>query len=96
MPISGPSNPFSVRFSSAHNGLRIIAMTSLYNMAMTAFLSMIPLCLVVQHDLLQASVGTVFSALLIAGVLAQPWFGRITAAANQLSERQVSGSQPII
>ena len=77
------------------NGLRIIAMTSLYNMAMIAFLNMIPLCLVVEHDLPQASIGTVISALLIAGALAHPWFGRKTAAANQLSERQVSGSPPI-
>lgn len=60
------------------DGLRIGAMICLYNMALFALLSMIPLYLATAQGLAPAAVGAVFSALLVAGALAQPWVGRIS------------------
>ncbi len=60
------------------NGLRIVLMICLYNMALFALLSMIPLYLAAEHDLPPATIGVIFSSLLIAGALAQPWAGRVS------------------
>jgi len=60
------------------SGLRIIAMISLYNMALFAMLSMIPLYLAAEHGLAPESVGIIFATLLITGALAQPWVGRFS------------------
>lgn len=68
-------------------GMRIIAMICLYNMALTALLSMIPLYLVSVHDLAPASVGLVFAALLLAGAVAQPWVGKAS---------DIAGRRPIV
>ncbi len=59
-------------------GLRIITMTCLHNMSLTALLSMIPLYLTAAHDLQPDSVGIIFAALLIAGAVAQPWVGALS------------------
>ena len=58
------------------NGLRIVAMICLYNMALMALLSMIPLYLVDRHDFGPGAAGVAFSSLLIIGALAQPWVGK--------------------
>ncbi|MEM7058303.1 MAG: MFS transporter [Pseudomonadota bacterium] len=59
----------------AGSGLRIVAMISLYNMALMALLSMIPLYLAAVHNLAASTIGIIFAALLITGALAQPWVG---------------------
>lgn len=59
-------------------GLRIVAMICLYNMALIALLSMIPLYLAAAHDLEPSSIGIIFAALLITGALAQPWVGALS------------------
>lgn len=60
------------------NGLRMILMICLYNMALMALLSMIPLYLAQRHGFGPAAVGIAFSALLVVGALAQPWVGRVS------------------
>lgn len=57
---------------------RLAVTISLYNMSLTALLSMIPLYLASVHALAPATIGIIFAALLIAGVLAQPWVGSIS------------------
>ncbi|WP_421853174.1 MFS transporter [Oricola sp.] len=57
------------------SGLRIVATISLYNMALFALFSMIPLYLAAVHDLAPATIGILLSALLVTGALAQPWVG---------------------
>jgi len=69
------------------DGLRIAAMISLYNMALMALLSMIPLYLVASHGLSPAMTGITFSALLVAGALAQPFVGKIS---------DISGRRPVV
>lgn len=64
-------------------GLRIVVMISLYNMALIALLSMIPLYLAAVHDLAPASIGVTFAALLITGALAQPWVGALSDRAGR-------------
>ena len=64
-------------------GLRIVAMISIYNMALIALLSMIPLYLTAVHDLAPASIGVIFAALLITGALAQPWVGALSDRAGR-------------
>ncbi|GAA5080891.1 MFS transporter [Roseibacterium beibuensis] len=64
-------------------GLRIVAMICLYNMALVALLSMIPLYLATVHDLKPASIGIIFAALLITGALAQPWVGAMSDRAGR-------------
>ncbi|MBL3560244.1 MFS transporter [Rhodovulum sulfidophilum] len=59
-------------------GPRIVAMICLYNMALIALLSMIPLYLAVAHYLAPARIGVIFAAILIAGALAQPWVGALS------------------
>ena len=68
-------------------GLQIVAMICLYNMALTALLSMIPLYLVAVHDLSVAAAGLVFSAFLLTGAILQPWVGRFS---------DVSGRRPVV
>ncbi len=57
------------------NGLRMVVMICLYNMAL---LSMIPLYLADRHGFGPGAAGITFSALLIVGALAQPWVGKIS------------------
>lgn len=65
------------------NGLRIVVMICLYNMALMALLSMIPLYLADGHGFGPAAVGITFSALLVVGALAQPWVGKISDIAGR-------------
>ncbi|MFX3680840.1 MFS transporter [Oceaniradius stylonematis] len=65
------------------DGLRIVAMICLYNMALIAMLSMIPLYLADAHDMTPAAIGIVFSALLVAGALMQPWVGLVSDRAGR-------------
>ena len=65
------------------SGLRIVGMICLYNMALFAMLSMIPLYLAAAHDLSPATVGIIFSALLVTGALAQPWVGWVSDIAGR-------------
>jgi len=60
------------------NGLRMVSMICLYNMALMALLSMIPLYLVNEHSFEPQSAGIAFSAMLIFGAIAQPWIGKIS------------------
>ncbi|MDQ0322851.1 FSR family fosmidomycin resistance protein-like MFS transporter [Pararhizobium capsulatum DSM 1112] len=63
---------------SKGNGLRIVVMISLYNIALMALLSMIPLYFAERHGFGPAVVGITFSGLLTVGALAQPWVGKIS------------------
>jgi len=60
------------------NGLRMVVMICLYNMALMALLSMIPLYLADRHGFGPMAAGIAFSAMLIVGALAQPWVGKIS------------------
>lgn len=60
------------------SGLRLITMISLYNMALMALLSMIPLYLADARGVSVASLGLAFSALLVAGAITQPWVGSVS------------------
>ena len=60
------------------NGLRMVVMICLYNMALMALLSMIPLYLADRHGFGPLEAGIAFSAMLIVGALAQPWVGKIS------------------
>ncbi len=62
----------------SRKGVHLVAMVSLYNMALIALLSMIPLYLAKVHSLSPGKIGMIFAALLIAGALAQPWVGAIS------------------
>lgn len=66
-------------------GLRLVAMICLYNMALIALLSMIPLYLAAVHELAPATIGVIFAALLITGALAQPWVGALSDHAGRRS-----------
>ncbi len=65
------------------DGLRMMAMICLYNMALIALLSMIPLYLADQHDFGPAEAGIAFSTMLIVGALAQPWVGKFSDLAGR-------------
>ena len=65
------------------NGLRLVAMICLYNMALMALLSMIPLYLADRHGFGPEAAGIAFSTMLIAGALAQPWVGKISDMAGR-------------
>ncbi len=69
------------------NGLRMVAMICLYNMALIALLSMIPLYLAERHGFGPEAAGIAFSAMLIVGALAQPWVGKIS---------DTSGRRPVV
>ncbi len=69
------------------NGLRMVAMICLYNMALMALLSMIPLYLAEQHGFGPEAAGIAFSAMLIVGTLAQPWVGKIS---------DIAGRRPVV
>ena len=69
------------------NGLRMVAMICLYNMALMALLSMIPLYLADQHGFGPEAAGIAFSTMLIVGALAQPWVGKIS---------DIAGRRPIV
>ena len=68
-------------------GLKIVAFTSTYNMAVMAGLSMTPLYLQTVHGLSTVETGVAFSAMLLFGALAQPFVGRLS---------DVIGRRPII
>ena len=65
------------------NGLRMVAMICLYNMALMALLSMIPLYLADRHGFGPGAAGLAFSSMLIIGALAQPWVGKISDIAGR-------------
>ncbi len=65
------------------NGLRIACTICLYNMALIAVLSMIPLYLGSAHDLGSETIGIIFAAFLIFGAVAQPWVGRLSDKAGR-------------
>jgi len=65
------------------NGLRMVVMICLYNMALMALLSMIPLYLAERHGFGPEAAGMAFSAMLITGALGQPWVGKISDRAGR-------------
>jgi len=69
------------------NGLRMVVMICLYNMALMALLSMIPLYLADRHGFGPAAAGLAFSTMLIVGALAQPWVGKIS---------DIAGRRPVV
>ena len=71
----------------AGNGLRMVVMICLYNMALMALLSMIPLYLAERHGFGPEAAGIAFSAMLIVGAAAQPWVGKIS---------DVAGRRPVV
>ena len=60
------------------SGLRIIGMICLYNMALIAMFSMIPLYLATVHGLEPTTIGIIFATLMVTGALAQPWVGKLS------------------
>lgn len=64
-------------------GLGVIGMVSVYNMSLLAILSMAPLFLQQVHGLSLAQTGVVFSAMVLAGALAQPMIGRLSDTAGR-------------
>lgn len=69
------------------NGLRMVVMICLYNMALMALLSMIPLYLADRHGFGPEAAGIAFSAMLIIGALAQPWVGKLS---------DIAGRRPVV
>ncbi len=69
------------------NGLRMVVMICLYNMALMALLSMIPLYLADRHGFGPEAAGIAFSTMLIVGALAQPWVGKIS---------DIAGRRPVV
>ena len=69
------------------NGLRMVAMICLYNMALLALLSMIPLYLADRHGFGPEAAGIAFSTMLIVGAVLQPWVGKIS---------DIAGRRPIV
>lgn len=60
------------------NALKMIVMMCLYNMALMALLSMIPLFLADQHDFGLEDAAVAFSVMLVIGAIVQPWVGKIS------------------
>ncbi|WP_217358746.1 MFS transporter [Thalassococcus sp. S3] len=84
----------------SRKGVRLVAVVSLYNMALIALLSMIPLYLTKVHTLSPGKIGIIFAAILIGRAPAQPWVGSISdklgrfavlAAGNGLAALAVRG-----
>lgn len=69
------------------DGLRMVIMICLYNMALMALLSMIPLYLADQHGFGPEAAGIAFSAMLVIGAVLQPWVGKIS---------DISGRRPVV
>jgi FSR family fosmidomycin resistance protein-like MFS transporter len=69
------------------NGLRMVVMICLYNMALIALLSMIPFYLADRHGFGPEAAGITFSTMLIVGALAQPWVGKIS---------DIAGRRPVV
>ncbi len=67
-------------------GLAVIAMISVYNMALMAVLAMAPLFLQQIHGFSPAETGIAFAAMVLAGALAQPVIGRLS---------DLSGRKPV-
>jgi len=81
--VRGPDMAELLAMWRRRDGLRLVAMICLYNMALMALLSMIPLYLVAAHALTPAAAGFVFSALLLTGAVAQPFVGRLSDIAGR-------------
>ena len=64
-------------------GLGVIGMVSVYNMSLLAILAMTPLFLQQVHGLSLAQTGAVFSAMVLAGALVQPFVGRLSDTAGR-------------
>lgn len=64
-------------------GLGVIGMVSIYNMSLLAILAMTPLFLQRVHGLSLAQTGAVFSAMVLAGALVQPFVGRLSDATGR-------------
>lgn len=64
-------------------GLGVMAMVSVYNMALMAILAMTPLFLQRVHGLSLAQTGAVFSAMVLVGALFQPLVGRLSDATGR-------------
>lgn len=60
------------------NGLKVIALLTVYNIALMALLSMTPLFLQTVHGLTPVETGLAFSAMILLGALAQPVIGRVS------------------
>jgi len=69
------------------DGLRIVLMICLYNMALMALLSMVPLYLAEEHGFGPATTGVAFSAMLVFGAVLQPWVGKIS---------DIAGRRPVV
>jgi MFS transporter, FSR family, fosmidomycin resistance protein len=78
----GPPRPGNVRVLldawRRDGGLPLATAICIYNMALMALLAMIPLYLAEAHGFRSSSVGLTFSALLVAGAVLQPSFGRMS------------------
>jgi MFS family permease len=72
---------------SRPRGLALVALISLYNMALFALMSMSPLYLMQEKALSPVETGLAFSAMMLVGALSQPFTGR-------LSDRR--GRRPVI
>jgi len=66
-------------------GLAVIAMISVYNMALMAVLAMTPLFLQQVHGFSPAETGIAFAAMVLAGALAQPVIGRLSDLSGRKS-----------
>ncbi|MEQ8666348.1 MAG: MFS transporter [Rhodospirillales bacterium] len=60
------------------NGVQMVVMVCLYNMALMGLLAMIPLYLADRHGMGLGAAGVAFSTMLIVGALTQPWVGKIS------------------
>ena len=67
-----------LRVWRSRTGLKIAGLTSFYNMALMAIMSMTPLFLQNAKGFSSAAAGAVFSGMIMAGALAQPLVGRLS------------------
>ena len=64
----------------SRQGLRLVLMISVYNMALMAMMAMTPLYLQTERGFSSSSTGVIFATMLLAGALAQPLVGRLSDA----------------
>ncbi len=72
-----------LRIWTSRDGMNIIALISIYHMALIALLSMIPLYLQEFHGLSSSQTGVAYAAMLLAGAVAQPIVGRLSDLAGR-------------
>ena len=72
-----------VQVWSQRSGLGLIAMIIVYNMAILAIMSMMPLFLITELDYSPAAAGAVFALVLLIGSLIQPLIGRLSDGAGR-------------